>query len=118
MPGHLRRRPTQRSSATPICPPGGDGTRRFLCRSSSKIQGIEFVVASRTHPVARATNVTVFMKRCTKGSVKNNFTFWQLIFTSSSAAPRSRNPQCRPGYACGFAQSFDVAIVSWERSPF
>jgi len=35
MLGHLRRRPTQRSSATPICPPGGDGTGRFLCRSSS-----------------------------------------------------------------------------------
>ncbi len=28
MLGHLRRRPTQRSSATPICPPGGDGTGR------------------------------------------------------------------------------------------
>ncbi len=64
MPGHLRRRRTQRSSATPICLTGGAGTRRFLCRSSSKIQGIEFVVASRTRPVALATNVTVFMKRC------------------------------------------------------
>ncbi len=31
---HLRRRPTQRSSTTPICPAGGDGTGRWLCRSS------------------------------------------------------------------------------------
>ncbi len=66
MPGHLRQRPTQRSSATPICPPGGDGTRRFLCRSSSKIQSIEFGVASRTRPVALATNVAVFTFQCTK----------------------------------------------------
>ncbi len=35
MLGHLRRQPTQRSSTTPICPSGGDGTGRFLCRSSS-----------------------------------------------------------------------------------
>ena len=34
MPGHLRRRRTQRSSTTPICPSGGDGTGRWLCRSS------------------------------------------------------------------------------------
>ena len=37
----------ERSSTTPLCPPGGDGTGRWLCRSSSMIQGIEFVVASR-----------------------------------------------------------------------
>ena len=66
MLGHLRRRPTQRSSATPICPTGGDATRRFLCRSSSKIPSIEFVVASRTRPVALATNVAVFTFQCTK----------------------------------------------------
>ena len=35
MLGHLRRRPTQRSSTTPICPSGGDGTGRYLCRFSS-----------------------------------------------------------------------------------
>ena len=42
MLGHLRRRPTgsmrpnwQRSSTTPICPSGGDGTGRYLCHSSS-----------------------------------------------------------------------------------
>ena len=57
-------------------------------------------------PRALVTNVTVFMKRCTKGSVKNNFTFWHLIFTPSSAAPQSQNPQRRTGYACGFPQSF------------
>ena len=34
MLGHLRRRPTPRSSATPICPAGGDGTGRWLCLSS------------------------------------------------------------------------------------
>ena len=38
MLGHLRRRLTQRSSATPLCPAGGDATRRFLCRSSSTIE--------------------------------------------------------------------------------
>ena len=48
MLGHLRRRLTQRSSTTPICPPGGAGTGRFLCCSSSMMQSIEFVVASRT----------------------------------------------------------------------
>ena len=37
----------ERSSTTPVCPPGGDGKGRWLCRSSSMIQGIEFVVASR-----------------------------------------------------------------------
>ena len=35
MLGHLRQRPTQRSSTTPLCPPGGDGPGRWLCRSSS-----------------------------------------------------------------------------------
>ena len=35
MPLHLRRRPTQRSSASPVCPTGGGGTGRFLCLSSS-----------------------------------------------------------------------------------
>ena len=70
MLGHLRRRPTQRSSATPNCPPGDDatgrcgGTGRFLCRFSSKIPSIEFVVASRTRPVALATNVAVFTFQC------------------------------------------------------
>ena len=41
-----------------------------------------------------------------KGSVKNNFTFSRSSLPPSSAAPQSRNPQRRPGYACGFAQSF------------
>ena len=41
-----------------------------------------------------------------KGSVKNNFTFWRPSLPPDSAAPQSRNPQRRPGYACGFAQSF------------
>ena len=41
-----------------------------------------------------------------KGSRRNNLAFWHLRFTPSSAAPQSRNPQRRPGYACGFAQSF------------
>ena len=45
MLGHLRRRDRPQP---PICPPGGDGTGRFLCRSSSKIRDTEFVVASRT----------------------------------------------------------------------
>jgi len=42
----------------------------------------------------------------TKGLRKNNLAFWHLIFTPSSAAPQSRNSQRRPGYVCGFAQSF------------
>ena len=84
MPAHLQRRPTHRSSTTPICPLGGDGTRRFLCRSSSKIQGIEFVFASRTRPVALATNVTVFMKRCTKHT-----TLARIIHKFSTAAAPS-----------------------------
>ena len=41
-----------------------------------------------------------------KGLRKNNLAFWHLVFTPSSAAPQSRNSQRRPGYACGFAQSF------------
>jgi len=41
-----------------------------------------------------------------KGSVKNNFAELALRFALDSAAPQSRNPQRRPGYACGFAQSF------------
>ena len=47
---HLRRRPTQRSSATPICPTGGDGTGRFLCHSSSTMarHGVRRRFASRT----------------------------------------------------------------------
>ena len=40
-----------------------------------------------------------------KGLRKNNLAFWHLRFTLSAAAPQSRNPQRRPGYACGFAQS-------------
>ena len=35
MLGHLRRRRTPRSFATPICPPGGDGTGRFIFRAFS-----------------------------------------------------------------------------------
>ena len=62
--GHLRRRPTQRSSATPISPPGGDGTGRFLCRSSSSIER-HGVVAPRTRPVALATKIIGFMKGST-----------------------------------------------------
>ncbi len=46
--GHLPRRRMLRSSATPICPTGGDGTGRFLCRSFFMIRSIESVVASRT----------------------------------------------------------------------
>ena len=65
MLGHLRRRPTQRSSATPICPTGGDGTGRFLCRSSSPIER-HGGGASRTRPVALATYVAVFTFQCLK----------------------------------------------------
>jgi hypothetical protein len=62
MLGHLRRRPTQRSSTTPICPAGGDGTGRWLCRSSSTIPSIASSSLRALDAVALATNVTVFMK--------------------------------------------------------
>ena len=62
--GHLQRR-TLRSSATPICPSGGDGPGRWLCRSSSTIPSISSSLRA-LDIVALATNVTVFMKRCTK----------------------------------------------------
>ena len=66
MPSHLRRRPTQRSSATPVCPTGGDGTGRFLCRSSSTMarHGVRRRFANL--PVALATNGAVFMFQCTQ----------------------------------------------------
>ncbi len=66
MPCHLRRRPTQRSSTTPIYPPGDDGTARWLCRSSSTIPSIASSSLCALDTDALATNVTVFMKRCTK----------------------------------------------------
>ena len=69
MLGHLRRRPTgsgstklERSSTTPIYPPGGDGTGRWLCRSSSTIPRIASSSLRALDAVALATNVTVFMK--------------------------------------------------------
>jgi len=65
MPCHLRRRPTQRSSTTPIYPPGDDGTGRWLCRSSSTMPSISSSLRA-LDTVELATNVTVFMKRCTK----------------------------------------------------
>ena len=66
MLGHLRRRPTQRSSTTPICPTGGDGTGRWLCRSSSTIPSIASSSLRALDTVALATNVTVLMNQCTK----------------------------------------------------
>ena len=66
MLGHLRRRPTQRSSTTPICPPGGDGTGRWLCRSSSTILSIASSSLRALDAVALATNVSVIMKWGTK----------------------------------------------------
>ena len=52
----------ERSSTTPICPPGGDGTGRWLCRSSSTIPSIASSSLRALDTVALATNVTVFMK--------------------------------------------------------
>ena len=69
MLGHLRRRPTQRSSTTPICPPGGDGTGRWLCRSSSTILSIASSSLRALDAVALATNVSVIMKWGTKVSL-------------------------------------------------
>jgi len=50
--------------------------------------------------------VSIMMAHAELESRKNNFPFRHPIFTQPSAAPQSRNPQRRPGYACGFAQSF------------
>jgi hypothetical protein len=73
MPGHLRRRRDtayrkQRLSITPICPTGGDRTGHPLFRSSSTMQGMAFVVASRIRPIALATYTIVFIGRSTKGA--------------------------------------------------
>ena len=56
MLGHLRRRPTQRSSATPVCPAGGDGTGRWLCLSSSTMNDIASSSFRALDAVAFATN--------------------------------------------------------------
>ena len=60
MPYHLRRRPTPRSSASPVCPTSGDGTGRWLCRSSSTIPSIASSSLRALDAVALATNVAVF----------------------------------------------------------
>ena len=49
-----------------------------------------------------------------QGLRKNNLAFWHLIFTPSSAAPQSRNPQRRPGYACGLRSIVRGQI--WRKS--
>ena len=74
MLGHLRRRPTQRSSTTPICPPGGDGTGRWLCRSSSTIPSIASSSLRALDAVALATYIIVFME----GSTKMRWAGWFL----------------------------------------
>ena len=66
MPCHLRRRPTQRSSTTPIYPPGGDGTGRWLCRSSSTIPSIDSSSLRALDSGPLATNIIVFMEGSTK----------------------------------------------------
>jgi len=66
MPCHLRRRPTQRSSTTPICPLGGDGTGRWRCRSSSTIPSIASSSLRALDSGPLATNVIVFMGGSTK----------------------------------------------------
>ena len=62
MPGHLRRRPTQGSSTTPICPLGRDGTGRWLCRSSATVQSIASSSLRTLDTVPLATNIVVFME--------------------------------------------------------
>jgi len=61
------------------------GRADFFVAPSPLWQGMAFVVASRTHPVALATNVTVFMKRCTKGLRKNNLVELALRFAPDLA---------------------------------
>ena len=97
---HLRRRPTQRSSATPICPAGGDGTGRWLYRSSWQYARVW--LRRRFAPsttVALATNVAVFTFQCTKGP---DTCWWRKSWSVSSSAgsppiilqlsPASRQP--------------------------
>ena len=71
MPGHLRRRPRQRSSATPVCPTGGDGTGRWLCRSSSTIPSIASSSLRALNAVSLAANVAVFTFQCHYCPVKS-----------------------------------------------
>ena len=52
-----------------------------------------------------AIEIRLFACKQAKGSRNNNFLFSHPIGTPPAAAPRSRNPQRRPGYACGFARS-------------
>ena len=67
MLGLLRQRPTQRSSTTPICPAGGDGTGRWLCFSFSAMrEGIASLSFRALNAVSCATNATVVTKCGTK----------------------------------------------------
>ena len=66
MLGHLRRRPTQRSSAPPSALRVATGRADFVVAPSPLWQGMAFGGASRTRPVALATNVAVFTFQCTK----------------------------------------------------
>ena len=66
MSGRLRRGPTQRSSTTPICSPGGDGTGRWLRRSFSTIQSVASLSLCALDSVAFATNIIVFIEGSTK----------------------------------------------------
>jgi len=71
MQGHRRRRGTQRSPATPSAQRVAAGRHRFLCISSSAMRtDIALSSLRELDAVALATNVTVFMKRGTKGNEK------------------------------------------------
>ena len=65
---HRRRRGTQRSPATPISPKGGSGTAPVsLSLLLHDVTDIASSSLRELDAVALATNVTVFMKRGTKG---------------------------------------------------
>ena len=58
----------------PICPPGGDGPGRWLCRSSSTIPSIASSSLRALNAVALATYIIVFME----GSTKMRWAGWFL----------------------------------------
>jgi len=66
MPGHRRRRATQRSPATPISPRGGGGTASIsLSLLLRDAHDIASSLLRELNAVALATNIMVFLRRDT-----------------------------------------------------
>ena len=66
MPGHRRRRATQRSPATPISPKGGGGTASIsLSLLLRDAHDIASSLLRELNAVALATNIMIFLRRDT-----------------------------------------------------